>query len=390
MKSDYSRTRVYRSPQVLSALVQGKDRGLGNMVGISLWDVPAKAQGYMDFASLNDRSVSGFSAIDFSFVVGTLLTLMVVFLAYDSVAGEKDRGTLRLVHANAVPRHALLLGKFLGGVTVVLLTLLLAFVGSLIVLVAHPAVSLCSSDWCRLLWLLGASALYLTCMFSLGLCVSVMVNHPSTALTVLLQVWVVANVIYPNLAAAAAERLYALPTERDIAAQKSAAIASFEGEWKKTVDEFVAIVNSARDVPKDLNVRMYELTSRRTEAQRVVDAGYAKQLAHQAHLARVLALFSPVSLYDQIATRAARTDMEEYERFMQGVAQCWRLVADRGRRCAADPREYRNTKSPELSYTSESATRGFTATLPQAALLALMTAMLFMVAYMRFLRKDVR
>ena len=53
-------------------------------------------------------------AIDWVFIIGGLLSLMALLFTFDAFIGEKERGTLRLVMAQSLPRHTLLLGKFLG------------------------------------------------------------------------------------------------------------------------------------------------------------------------------------------------------------------------------------------------------------------------------------
>ena len=53
-------------------------------------------------------------AIDWVFIIGGLLSLMALLFTFDAFIGEKERGTLKLVMAQSLPRHTLLLGKFLG------------------------------------------------------------------------------------------------------------------------------------------------------------------------------------------------------------------------------------------------------------------------------------
>ena len=52
--------------------------------------------------------------IDWAFVIGYVLSLIALLFTFDSVAGEREHGTLRLMLANPIPRHTVLIGKFLG------------------------------------------------------------------------------------------------------------------------------------------------------------------------------------------------------------------------------------------------------------------------------------
>lgn len=56
-----------------------------------------------------------FNAIDLSFVISTILSLLAVLLVFDSFSGEREQGTLPLIMACPVGRLEVLAGKFLGG-----------------------------------------------------------------------------------------------------------------------------------------------------------------------------------------------------------------------------------------------------------------------------------
>ena len=107
---------IYRPPQVLSVLVQGKDRVLGTKASVNYLLFPDRLSGYMSEGSgAKPRALSGFGSVDFAFLVRVFLSLLVIFLAYDAVAEEKVSGTLKLALSNALPRSHLLLGKCLAG-----------------------------------------------------------------------------------------------------------------------------------------------------------------------------------------------------------------------------------------------------------------------------------
>lgn len=59
MTGDRFYIQVFRQPEVLSTLVQGKDRKLGNRLQMTYLDLPYRTSGYMgDFASQHHRSLS--------------------------------------------------------------------------------------------------------------------------------------------------------------------------------------------------------------------------------------------------------------------------------------------------------------------------------------------
>jgi ABC-type transport system involved in multi-copper enzyme maturation permease subunit len=74
-------------------------------------------------------------ALDWVFIIGSLLTLLAVFLSYDSICGEKRDGTLGLVMSNSISRLEIFFGKFLGLLFVLALTMLVGVLLNLAVLV---------------------------------------------------------------------------------------------------------------------------------------------------------------------------------------------------------------------------------------------------------------
>lgn len=391
MKGDFFYIRDYRPPQPLSTLVQGKDRTLGSRHEMTYLHIAPKTTGYMgDMASQHHRYVAGFSSIDYAFIVRIILSLMVVFLIYNAVSGEKEAGTLRLVYANPLGRHALLVGKFIGGLTTILLALLVATAVSLLIMIFSHAVTLTASDWIRITCLFGISALYLACFFTLGLFISVIANRPSIALTILLQVWIFLNIIYPNLAAAIAEGFYSLPSEQEIMNRKQTAFQQYEAEDKTVTEQFIKEVSTTGHSSPEIGLKHFDLSAKKAELYYMVDLDYGRQQTHQMETARMLSVLSPAALYDEAVSRYAGTGMENYERFMDAVLRRWREFTAQYRIFFQHPEERRNQKPQALNFSPEEASGSFSASVPQILLLVLFSAIFFMLAYTSFLKKDVR
>ena len=67
---------------------------------------------------------------------------MALLFTFDAFIGEKERGTLKLVMAQSLPRHTLLLGKFLGAMLAIAIVVSLAIVVNLIIVLALSKVNL--------------------------------------------------------------------------------------------------------------------------------------------------------------------------------------------------------------------------------------------------------
>ncbi len=365
---------IYRPPEVLSILVQGKDRVLGNRASISEGRIPVWTTGYLGLQSRHSLLHDEFAAVDYAFVVRIVLSLFVIFLAYNAISGEKVQGTLRLMLSNAVPRHTVLLGKMIGGLAVVLVVLTAATIAALLIMVAHTVVALRAGEWARIGAIFGFSVLYLIAFYTFSLLVSVLVNRPSTALGILLQVWVIMLFLYPNLAVFIADSSYTLPDGRKLAQQRWAA--------------YQPIREMKYPYFKNLNLQ--------AEALYRVDWVYSYELSRQADRAKMFAALSPAMLYDQTTSRLARTGIETYDRFMEGLKEYWEsylLYSDaeieKDKRRLIDLYN-RIWEIPDYKPVSEGILKSIFSVLEHILGLFFSSVVFFVGAFAAFLRKDVR
>ena len=379
--------RIYRPPEVLSILVQGKDRALGNMAGINYLNIPDRLTGYMSARQgARPKSISGFGSVDFAFLVRVILSLLVIFLTYGAVAEEKQSGTLKLALANALPRSSLLVGKAAAGLTVVLGSLLAAAAIAVLIMMVHPMVDPSGADAMRILSLVAVSALYLTVFYMLSLLVSTAVKRPAIALMVLLQLWIFLVVVYPNLGVSIAENFFRLPTDREMAEKKQAAFAPYAEELKKVQEGYYK-----GDMSPAGGGRYVELQAMRSRLENDVDREFGLRLSTQAGLAQWISILSPAVLYSTAAERYARTGIGEYERFMASVERYWKTkYMDLQLLRFKDLAAYRNAAVPAFDHPAEGTAAAWAATAPQIVVLALLALIFFAAASTAFIRKDVR
>ncbi len=380
---------IFRKPQLLCTLVQGKDRELGSRIEISFTHLPIQATGYMgESFSQHHRYISGFESVDFAFVVRIVMSLMVIFLAYNSIAEERTQGTLKLALANALSRGKLLLGKFLGGLFVILGSLTIATLTAVLIMLLHPAISPDSESSVRILGMWGVSALYLGTFFTLSLMVSTIINRPSVALLVLLQIWIVVIVIYPNVSVILSQHIIKLPSEEELADRRRAIFESYEQEYKKTKEAFIKMVE-AGEHNNELSNKNFELDAKRTELFGRVDSEYSQELTRQVQLARKIGLLSPSVLYDSIMHRLARTDIQEFDSLMEGVGRYWYRYLERWALRFTDFEAFKKFKLPEFTYTTQSTADSIVSTLPQWMILFLISVVFFVASHSIFMKKDI-
>ena len=98
----YSAGDIYvdRPPNPLSVFNAGLDKRLGNEINISYTFVPSLWDAQM--SGSDNPFLNIFNTIDIVFIFEVVLSLVALIFAYDALAGERERGTLRLVLTHPV------------------------------------------------------------------------------------------------------------------------------------------------------------------------------------------------------------------------------------------------------------------------------------------------
>ncbi len=138
-----------------------------------------------------------FPSVDMVFIVGVIISLLIFVLTYDAVSGEREEGTLRVLLSCPIPRDQILLAKWLGGFTSLIVPLVTSWLIVLLILLFSSEVTLGAGEWGRIFGFFLLSALYVGVVFSLSLMVSMFFRSSSSAVLALLLVWVVLIVALP-------------------------------------------------------------------------------------------------------------------------------------------------------------------------------------------------
>ena len=381
--------QVFRKPQILSTLVLGRDRELGTRLEMSYLHLPIQTSGYMgESSSQHHRYISGFTSVDFAFVVRVVLSLMVIFLAYNSISEERVQGTLRLTLSNPLSRGQLLLGKFIGGLFIVLTSLTIATLVAVLVLVLHPAISVNWDLSMRLLAIWGISVLYLSAFFALSLMISTIFNRPSVALLVLLQIWIVIIVVYPNISIILSRNITKISTYQELQDRKRAIFEPYEHEYNETREAFHKMVQSGQH-DTELIKKNFELNAQQTELHHRIDMEYSQQLTRQMRVASNIAILSPSVLLDGVMQRLAGTDIREFDSFIEGVKRHWQKYIERRALRYTDKDAYRESKLPKFTYPAQSAVEGIAQTRHQWIILFLLSVIFFVTAHMVFIKRNI-
>jgi len=138
-------------------------------------------------------------------LLSILVPLIAIGLGFDLVNGEHNRRTLSRILAQPIYRDALLLGKFLGGLATVAISLIalwLLVIGlALILLGLPPGIEEMTRSFVMLAVTVAYAGVWLAC----AMLFSIVFRSPATAALVSLGLWLFLTILWPLLSPAVAD-----------------------------------------------------------------------------------------------------------------------------------------------------------------------------------------
>ena len=323
--------RAHREPDPMRAFVSGLSSDIGRHSGISQ-EAPIQL---VQSAHSDDPLFALFRMVDFSVVVAVVLSLFAILFTYDSISGEREAGTLRLVFANGVPRAHYLAAKCLGswlGLVVPLAVPLLVSV----LLALWLGLPLTGDVWWRVIALFGLSLLYFSLFIALGVLISSLTRRSSVSFVLALVVWIAFVLIIPRAGMMAAGQLVHVPRLAEVEGKRDGFARE---EWQKHYEAMEARFREEREggLAENSDAAMWERMQREDSLRRLVEerigAFEAKLLDDVRHrkraqekLALNLSRLSPVAAYQLAAMELSGTDValkSRYEEHMSAYRDVW-------------------------------------------------------------------
>ena len=298
--------------------------GWENAEGIHVWVSGIWTLEY-PYENPNLRDIRpDYMQIDWVLVISVVLSFVAILFTFDAISGERERGTLRLILSNSVPRSQILIGKFCGALLSIGLPFLMATLINLFLLNAASHISLEARDWGQLGVIFLIAMVYMSIFIALGLLISARVNQPETSLTILLLIWVVVVVLTPNTLGSIVSGLKPAQTyeESNIRLGKQWEALREGDKWPSGLP--------TREVPPTKHTEMWaEFITAKAELWEKLREEHLKTQIEQIQFARSVARVSPASIVQYAVESLAGTGLARHLQFLDGV-----------RRYAAQYREF--------------------------------------------------
>jgi ABC-type transport system involved in multi-copper enzyme maturation permease subunit len=369
------------------------------------------------------------------------MSLLAILFSYDAITGERQSGTLRLVIANSVPRTMILLGKFIGGVTSLIIPFTLALLVGVLYINLNPNIQWDGSAWAELGLLAAASMTFIMLFYLLGLMISTFSRYSSTSILNCLFLWVLLILVIPNVCPYVSAQLRRVPSIRETQRQaeeidrasrevlrqrRRDVVNKFRGDYGGLFSKLESLgFGKILDDEVGEKEKVEQLAAADPQFKTMVDAfrrelGQAQQewrdtlrkeedtlwgnlntkAAAQTRLAKNLACISPLANFVYVARDLTGTGLRSSEYFEQVNASYrklfWRHVFKKEREAKENDPKFRDDSFldlgdyPRFAFKEEALKDKLIAVLPYWGILGLFNVVFFVAAFAGFMKYDVR
>ncbi|MGF1582924.1 MAG: ABC transporter permease [Gemmataceae bacterium] len=197
-------TYVFKPVGLLGSLDEGVRSVTGNVLRVE-----AHVQHEIVHSEASQmQTASAFGKLNGSLLLQYILPLLLIFLAYQAISGEKQSGRLKLLILQGASANSLIWGKTLA-VWFYGMALLSVTVGAYVLLHFQ---SLNADLLCRTLLFFAAYVIYYFIVCGLTVVLSARWKQASLALTTMLGIWIVWTIFLPNILMSAIEKWHELPS----------------------------------------------------------------------------------------------------------------------------------------------------------------------------------
>jgi len=256
--------------------------------------------------------------LDMITIVSIVCSLLALLLMFDSVCGEREAGTLKMMLSGPMPRDVIIVSKIIAGMVTLITPLLLTWLLNILYVTAIAHVALNIQEGYRLCWLIVLSCLYVGFFSALGIAVSCWVQRSATALITCLFFWTLAVLALPNLIPMIVNRVSPIPAESKIIQEKNAIHGDLNNERQKWREEAGATgqYETLERIDSVVNAKYWD-EFRKREAQ--VDRFYQECVNRQIVLNQQVARISPAASFVYAATHLTGAGMRDCLKLLSTV-----------------------------------------------------------------------
>jgi ABC-type transport system involved in multi-copper enzyme maturation permease subunit len=264
--------------------------------------------------------LSHFCDLDWSFIISLFLSFAALVFTYDSICGEKQAGTLRLMLAGSIPRYKILMGKYFGVMFTLGIPLLIGLLLHLIILISSNIVIIGLSEWMKIIAIVLLSFLYLSIFVLLGLFVSSRTSRTANCMVILLFVWVGLVILMPGFGRIFSNTFQKISTKAERERTKSEALKQImDNAYAEKYGKNAINRNRDRNSPENNPPARARFANAMWEAEDQILEEHLNQMMAQATIGRRFTRFLPTTIYQNASEAVAGTGLNRFIELYQQI-----------------------------------------------------------------------
>jgi len=200
---------AFRKSTSLSVFEFGMESFFGNAIFLE-----AHKQNTANFSEAGfSNSIMRFGEISIAMVFQVLLPLLIFFLGFNSVAAERENGTLKLLLSQGISWKQLLYGKILGVASVIMILFIPAVLVLILVWMLLQNFTISTDETIKLLLFILFHFLYLLFFCAIAVLISALSKTSKKALISLIGIWLLFTIILPRTTQAVGAYIFEAPSK---------------------------------------------------------------------------------------------------------------------------------------------------------------------------------
>ena len=292
---------IYSKPKPLTFCAEGFDKSLPNCFRFDTFAI-----GLPEIKGQSNFMLPHFSDIDWVFIISLIFSFVALVFTYNSICGEKERGTLRLILAGSIPRHKVLIAKYFGVMLTIGVPLFIGLLVSLIIVITSNVTVFSGLDWLKIVTIVFLSFLYLSLFVLLGMFVSSRTGRSVNCMVILLLVWVGLVILIPSFGRIISDVSCKSPTGIELERK----LSEVEAEaWNNSEKYGERAGNMSHNPANPINnpPARARLQNAVTNAQNQVIEDHHNKMIAQVFTGRNFTCISPAVIYQRASEAVAGT-----------------------------------------------------------------------------------
>lgn len=314
---------VFRPKSPLSIFDPGMESYVGNAVFLE-----AHRQNSVNFSEAGfSTGMLRFGEISIAMILQVLAPLVIFFIGFNTVAADRENGTLKMLLGQGVSWKEIMTGKIIGLLGIALSILLLVIVLVIAACLSIPEKQFTADDLLLICWIILCYAIYFAIISIIAVLISARSKTAKLALVSLISIWLLWAIILPRTMQAAGNFLYASPSriefetaiEKDLI-QKGDSHNPDDPYYKALKDSVLKVYNVSSVEQLPFNYGGFQMK----EGERISATIYnqhlfnlLKKYEQQNNVSRLSAFVNPLMALRNISMAISGTGFNAYTQFQQ-------------------------------------------------------------------------